>query len=285
MTTYVIGDLQGCFDELQALLEYINYKPDNDHLWFVGDIVNRGPKSLECLRFVKKLHDQGKADMVLGNHDFHLLAAYSGLEKFTSKSDTLTQILEAPDVDKLIDWLRQQPLLVTHPVFHAIMVHAGVPPQWTISEAQSYAKEVQQQLCRPDWQDFLVNHLFGSEPKNWHNSLTGYDRLRYIVNAFARMRYCDANGKLEFKLKSAPNNNQSKYQPWFVFPKRRNKDYEVFFGHWSTLGAIDAYHVHATDTGCLWGGKMTAYAIESKQRFTIDCQQQCKPKLKKNSKQ
>jgi len=281
MTTYVIGDLQGCYDELQTLLEHIEYKPEKDYLWFVGDIVNRGPKSLECLRFVKQKCEQGRADIVLGNHDFHLLAAYAGLEKFTSKSDTLTQILEADDVDELVDWLRKQPLLVTHDVYEAIMVHAGIPPQWSIREAQGYAKEVQKQLCQDDWQSFLVNHLFGSEPKAWNNSLTGWDRLRYIVNAFARMRYCDNNGQLDFKMKSAPKDSQSDFQPWFVFPNRKNKGYEIFFGHWSTLGAVDAYHVHATDTGCLWGGKMTAYAMESKQRFTIDCEQKCKPKIKK----
>lgn len=281
MTTYVIGDLQGCYDELQELLQEIDYNSEQDHLWFVGDIVNRGPKSLECLRFVKQLSEQGKAEIVLGNHDFHLLAAYSGLDKFVSKSDTLTPILQADDVDELIDWLRKQPLMVSHPVYHAVMVHAGIPPQWSISEAKQYAQEVQKQMLQPNWQEYLINHLFGSEPDSWDNSLTGYDRLRYIVNAFARMRYCSAEGQLEFKMKSAPKDNQSKFQPWFVFNNRRNKDYEIFFGHWSTLGAIDAYQVHATDTGCLWGGQMTAYAIESKQRFTLDCEQKCKPKLKK----
>lgn len=287
MSTYVIGDLQGCFDELLELLDAIDYDIAKDHLWFVGDIVNRGPKSLDCLKFVKQLNQQGKADMVLGNHDFHLLAAYSGLDKFVSKSDTLKPILENEEVDDLIDWLRQQPLMVSHPIYHAVMVHAGIPPQWSIKEAKGYAKEVEAQLARDDWQDFLVNHLFGSEPDTWQSGLTGYDRLRYIVNAFARMRYCRADGKLEFKLKSAPQDNQtteSEYQPWFIFPNRKNKDYDIFFGHWSTLGAIDAYQVHATDTGCLWGGKMTAYCIESKQRYTIDCQQSCKPKIKKKNK-
>ncbi len=285
MTTYVIGDLQGCYDQLIELLEQINYQKDHDHLWFVGDIVNRGPKSLECLRFVKQLHDEGKAEMVLGNHDFHLLAAYSGLEKFVSKSDTLAPILEADDVHQLIDWLRRQPLMVTHPVYHAVMVHAGIPPQWSIEEAKRYAKEVERQLAQPDWQHYLINHLFGSKPDSWNNALTGHDRLRYIVNAFARMRYCSAEGQLDFKMKSSPtkeaNSSESPFQPWFVFNNRRNKDYEIFFGHWSTLGAIDAYQVHATDTGCLWGGQLTAYSIEEKRRYTLDCEQQCKPKLKK----
>ncbi len=284
MTTYVIGDLQGCYDELQTLLKAINYNPEQDYLWFAGDLVNRGPKSLECLRFVKELNEAGKADTVLGNHDFHLLAAYSGLKKFVSKSDTLKPILQADDVDEMIDWLRRQPLMHKHPIYSAVMVHADIPPQWTINEAKTYAEEVEAQLARDDWQDYIVNHLFGSEPDAWLHTLTGYDRLRYIVNAFARMRYCDAQGKLEFDIKTAPQaqNENDEFQPWFVFPNRRNKDHEIFFGHWSTLGAIDAYQVHATDTGCLWGGQLSAYAIESKQRFCVDCEQQCKPKKKKN---
>ncbi len=288
MATYVIGDLQGCFDELQDLLQHINYQPKKDVLWFVGDLVNRGPKSLECLRFVKQLQEKGRAFTVLGNHDFHLLSAYAGLQRFLSKSDTLDDILNAKDVKELMDWLRQQPLMVSHPVFNAVMVHAGIPPQWTISQAQIYAKEVEVHLQGNDWQEFLTKHLFGSQPNEWQDTLTGWDRIRYIVNAFARMRYCDASGKLEFKLKSAPSDknreNTSPFEPWFVFPNRKNKDYEIFFGHWSTLGAIDAYQIHATDTGCLWGGSLTAYSMEEKRRYTVDCQQQCKPKTSKNSK-
>lgn len=282
MATYVIGDLQGCFDELQSLLTQINYQPKQDHLWFVGDIVNRGPKSLECLRFVKKLHEKGRAQIVLGNHDFHLLAAYSGLEKFQSKSDTLQPILKADDVTALINWLRTQPLMVNHPVFDAVMVHAGIPPQWTIHQAQSYAKEVEVHLQSDEWQTFVSQHLFGAEPDAWCESLTGWPRIRYIVNAFARMRYCDNEGKLEFKLKSAPDSTTGPFQPWFVHSNRKNKTHEIFFGHWSTLGAIDAYSIHATDTGCLWGGKLTAYCMETKQRHTLECKQNCKPKSKKN---
>lgn len=287
MTTYVIGDLQGCFDELQALLDHINYQTETDHLWFVGDLVNRGPKSLECLRFVKQLQQQGRADTVLGNHDFHLLATYAGLEKHTSKSDTLNAILEADDVDELIDWLRLQPLMVTHPVYQAVMVHAGIPPQWSIQQAQTYAKELETYLHADDWQQFLLKHLFGNHPKTWQETLTGAERIRYIVNAFSRMRYCDAKGTLDFKLKSAPNSqmeNTQSFQPWFVFPNRKNKDHDIFFGHWSTLGAIDAYQVHATDTGCLWGGNLTAYSLEQKQRFSVKCQQKCQPKTAKKPK-
>lgn len=283
MTTYVIGDLQGCYDELQALLKHIDYQPKQDFLWFAGDIVNRGPKSLECLRFVKQLEQQGQAKIVLGNHDLHLLAAYAGFDKFLSKSDTLQEILQSKEAKELIDWLRKQPLMVKHPVYNAVMVHAGIPPQWSIKDAQGYAKEVETLLQSEDWKNALVNHLFGNQPNEWHESLSGWDRVRYILNAFTRMRYCDANGALEFSLKSAPESDQKRkeafpYEPWFVFSNRKNKTCEIFFGHWSTLGQIDAYQVHSTDTGCLWGGELTAYALETKQRLTIKCRQQCQPK-------
>ncbi len=292
MATYVIGDLQGCFDELQDLLKHIDYQPKTDILWFVGDLVNRGPKSLECLRFVKRLQEKGRAFTVLGNHDFHLLSVYAGLQKFVSKSDTLDEILIAKDLKELMDWLRQQPLMVTHPVYNAVMVHAGIPPQWTIAQAQSYAKEVELHLQGNDWRRFLTENLFGTQPNGWQDTLTGWDRIRYIVNSFAQMRYCDANGKLDFKLKLAPSNkslentvsHSEAFEPWFVFPNRKNKDHEIFFGHWSTLGAIDAYHVHATDTGCLWGGSLTAYSMEEKRRYMVDCRQQCKPKTSKRTK-
>lgn len=284
MATYVIGDLQGCYDELQALLHQSPYQPEKDFLWFVGDIVNRGPQSLECLRFVKSLEEQGQAQMVLGNHDIHLLAAYSGLKRFQSTSDTLQPIFDAEDAEALIDWLRRQPLMVSHELYEAVMVHAGIPPQWSISDAQNYAKEVETVLQKADWQTALTEHLFGSEPDAWSPDLQGWERLRYIVNAFARMRYCDAQGKLEFKLKSSPDKNNGPYEPWFVFSNRKNKTHEIYFGHWSTLGELDAYQVHSTDTGCLWGGKLTAYCIETQQRHILECEQKCKPTPKKSKK-
>lgn len=273
MATYVIGDLQGCFDELQRLLDSLHYAPEKDVLWFAGDIVNRGPKSLECLRFVKDLGERAK--MVLGNHDFHLMAAYVGLEKYRTKSDTLLPILNADDADELIEWLRHQPLLVEHGIYPALMVHAGIPPQWSIEEAKRFALEVTDVLQGSHWQDALRYKLFGSEPRQWDERLQGWARIRYILNAFVRMRYCDEHGKLEFKQKMSPENAKSSiYQPWFSFPQRKNKDKQIFFGHWSTLGAMDAYQVHATDTGCLWGGKLTAYCLETNQRHTVDCPQQ-----------
>jgi bis(5'-nucleosyl)-tetraphosphatase (symmetrical) len=285
VATYIIGDLQGCFDPLQALLKQIDYQPKQDQLWFVGDIVNRGPQSLECLRFVKDLVEQDRGKIVLGNHDFHLLAASCGLQKYKSKSDTLDPILEAKDKDELIDWLRKQPLLVRHPTAHAVMVHAGIPPQWTIEQAQQHAQEVQQVMQSDQWQEFITLHLFGSKTKHWHDHLTGWERLRYIVNAFARMRYCDPQGNLDFDLKVSPEKNtHPDHQAWFVHKNRRNKDFEIFFGHWSTLGAIDAYQVHSTDTGCLWGGQLTAYCLETKQRHIYECPQACQPKKSKQGK-
>jgi len=279
MATYVIGDLQGCYDELLTLLSSIDYEPANDTLWFAGDIVNRGPKSLECLLFVKQLAERGKAKMVLGNHDFHLLAAYAGLEKFVTKSDTLQSILKHDNVDELMDWLRKQPLLVQHDHLPIAMVHAGIPPQWDINQAQTQADEVAAVLQADDWQTALCNHLFGNEPKKWRDDLTGWERLRYSINAFARMRYCRADGKLEFKLKMAPEKTEtgSNYQPWFTFKERKTRNTEIFFGHWSTLGARDTDNIHTTDTGCLWGGELTAYCIESRTRHTIKCKTSCQP--------
>ncbi|QAB15762.1 symmetrical bis(5'-nucleosyl)-tetraphosphatase [Hydrogenovibrio thermophilus] len=283
MATYVIGDLQGCFDELLELLAAIEYDEQHDVLWFAGDIVNRGPKSLECLTFVKSIEESGRGKTVLGNHDFHLLAAYSGLEKYVSKSDTLTEILQSEDAPELLDWLRRQPLVVKHDYLPVAMVHAGIPPQWTIAEALTHSREVEQHLQSDAWQTFIREHLFGSEPREWQETLTGWERIRYIVNAFARMRYCDDKGKLEFKQKMSPNQADSlkkHYQPWFAHGNRKNKDHEIFFGHWSTLGAVDAYNIHSTDTGCLWGGELTAYCLETHTRHTIKCKMQCKPKKK-----
>ena len=286
MRTFAIGDLQGCFDELERLLAAIEFDERQDKLWFVGDIINRGPQSLECLRYVKQATEQGFAQIVLGNHDFHLLAAYAGLEKYLSKSDTLEPIFAAEDVEELVNWLRMQPLVVKHDIYDAIMVHAGIPPQWSIEESIQYADEVHQLLRGDDWQIFLKEHLFGNQSKDWFASIKGWERIRYIVNAFVRMRYVAANGELEFKAKNKPdpNNADSEYQPWFTWSNRNNKSHEIFFGHWSTLGVIDAYNIHALDTGCLWGGTLTAYCIEEKKRYCIECEAKQKPKTKKKSK-
>jgi len=270
MATYIIGDLQGCLDPLISLMAKIHFDPEQDQAWFVGDLVNRGPQSLECLRYVKALGSAAKT--VLGNHDFHLLASYLGVEKYCAKSDTLEPILQAKDADELIDWLRRQPLMIQHPLHPWVMVHAGIPPQWSIAQAAEYAQEVHELMATPQWQVFIRDHLFGSKTRTWHPGLQGWERYRYIVNAFARMRYCSDQGKLEFKLKSHPDQNANNdYLPWFAHTHRRNKDHQIFFGHWSTLGAMDAYHVHATDTGCLWGGELTAFCADTGVRHSVSC--------------
>ncbi|MBN2647453.1 MAG: symmetrical bis(5'-nucleosyl)-tetraphosphatase [Thiotrichales bacterium] len=288
--TYIIGDLQGCFDELQQLLQVIEYRPEQDELWFVGDLINRGPQSLECLRFVKEQCKAGHAKTVLGNHDFHLLAVYAGLDRFLSESDTLEPILRADDCDALVDWLRQQPLLIQHPQLDAVMVHAGIPPQWSLSQAKAYAAEAEQPLRADNWQTFVRDELFGNDDKKWTPKLSGWPRIRYIINAFARMRYCDQNGTLDFKLKGNPAHDLARlaekkrqgFQPWYTFGDRATRDTQIFFGHWSTLGPLDGFNVHATDTGCLWGGQLTAYHLQSNRRICIECTQKLAPKLAKN---
>ncbi|WP_019895970.1 symmetrical bis(5'-nucleosyl)-tetraphosphatase [Hydrogenovibrio halophilus] len=282
MATYVIGDLQGCFRPLGTLLDRIEFDPGQDRLWFAGDIVNRGPESLACLEYVKQACQAGHARMVLGNHDFHLLAAYAGLTRYRSKSDTLSDILTSDHVQDHVNWLRQQPLLIHDHVLDQVMVHAGIPPQWSLAQAKAYAQEIETALQQPDWQDFIVE-LFSKKGQYWSPSLQGIERQRYIVNAFVRMRYCDAAGTLDFAKKSAPSHpvppaKGSGSAPWFAFAQRQTRDIPIFFGHWSTLGAMDAFNVHATDTGCLWGGQLSAYCIESDRRHEVDCPQTAKPK-------
>ena len=284
MSTYVIGDLQGCFEPLVRLLDQIAFDPKHDQLWFAGDIVNRGPDSLKCLQFVKQACQAGHAKMVLGNHDFHLLAAYAGLEKYQSKSDTLTAILNHPQAAELIDWLRCQPLMVH--CDQSVMVHAGIAPQWSIAQAQQYAQEIETLLQTPHWQTFIKS-LFDKKGQFWRDNLAGIERHRYIVNAFVRMRYCQADGTLAFANKGAPKQpvaaaKAGQTAPWFAFESRPAADHEIYFGHWSTLGAMDQFHVHATDTGCLWGGELSAYCIDRHTRTQIPCPQSAQPNKAKS---
>ncbi len=277
MSTWIIGDLQGCYDPLQRLLQQIDYDPGRDELWFVGDIVNRGPQSLECLRFVKQVVESDRGRMVLGNHDMFLLACAAGLDRFKSGKDTIDDILTAPDRDELIDWLRRQPLYVRHPIYALAMLHAGLPPQWTHEQAEAEARAVEAALNGPDWKKALREHLFGNAPACWSETLQGWDRLRYAINAFCRLRYCDSRGCLEFKCKAAPGSQPDGFAPWFTHPNRRNKDITIAFGHWSTLGAFDGYNVHALDTGCLWGGQLTAWRVEDSTRHRLQCPQTMTP--------
>jgi len=256
MAIYVIGDIQGCFDELQRLLERIAYDPRHDRLWFAGDLVNRGPKSLETLRFARA-HD---AIVVLGNHDLHLLAS-ARLPNHRKRKDTLDAIINAPDADELLDWLRHRPLLHHDKATGYTLIHAGLPPQWDLAMARARAHEVEQVLRGDDFPAFF-EHMYGNRPHKWKDKLQGWDRLRCITNCLTRLRYCDEQGRLALDEKGPPGSQPKHLKPWFEWPERRSRDMKILFGHWSTLGAYSGNGVHALDTGCLWGGSLSALRID-----------------------
>jgi bis(5'-nucleosyl)-tetraphosphatase (symmetrical) len=269
MAIYAIGDVQGCFDELQELVSFISFNPKKDQLFFVGDLVNRGPKSLETLRWVKSL---GKAAVtVLGNHDLHLLAAYVGIKEIATTS-SLYPILQAKDVNELIDWLRRQPLMYYNKQPEFAMVHAGLAPQWTIQEALAYAKEVESVLQSKNYKDFL-KHMYGDQPNQWDAKLKGWSRLRTITNFMTRVRYCDKKGAMNFTDKGPPGTQSGRMKPWYEIGTRNSQNTTVVFGHWSTLGYKHDYNIIAMDTGCLWGGALTAVKIEPEDLtiYQIEC--------------
>ncbi len=260
MATYAIGDIQGCFDELQRLLDQIKFEPGADRLWFTGDLVNRGPKSLETLRFVKQLGEH--AITVLGNHDLHLLAIDAGHSKYHKGSDTLIPILNAPDREELLEWLRYRPLIHFDSGLNTAMLHAGLPPQWDITAAQQYANEVETELRGKKWKSFF-KHMYGNQPDYWNRQLQGRDRLRFIVNCLTRLRYCSTEGKIDFREKGKPGSQPPGLLPWFEVPDRKSKNTRIIFGHWSTLGLRKTDNICAIDTGCLWGGSLTAIQLDS----------------------
>jgi bis(5'-nucleosyl)-tetraphosphatase (symmetrical) len=249
-----IGDVQGCYAELQALLAQAT-----PPFWFCGDLVNRGPDSLACLRTVKHLCEQGQALTVLGNHDLHLLAVSQGIRPLHA-SDTLSDILQAPDRNDLLDWLRQQPL--AHFSQGHLLVHAGVLPAWSVEQTLSLAREVQAQLSGTHWVDFLRT-MYGNQPDYWDDSLQGADRWRVVVNALTRLRFCTVTGAMDFKAKEAPAEAPAGYLPWFEVPNRRTGNVTVVFGHWSALGLVLRPNLVALDTGCVWGGQLTAISLNA----------------------
>ena len=276
MATYVVGDIQGCFTELQQLLNATQFNPQHDFLWCAGDLVNRGPRSLETLRFFKSLGEHGVS--VLGNHDLHLLAIACGHHEYFKKQDTLDEILEAPDRDELLTWLRHRPLLHHDANLSISLIHAGLPPQWTLAEAQCYAKEVETVLQSEQYPEYFDN-MYGNKPKVWSNELTGWARLRYITNCFTRLRYCNAKGKLALEKKFSPTyvSPHDPKQPWFMHKHRATIHDKIVFGHWSTLGFRNEYGIIALDTGCVWGGKLTAIRLEDLHVFQVDCPGACQP--------
>jgi len=265
MTTYAIGDVQGCAAQLDALLEKLRATDDDVRLIFAGDVVNRGPDSLRTLRTIRSLG--ARARMVLGNHDLHLLAMAQGIRQ-PHGADTVTPILTAPDREALLDWLRQQPLALMEGA--DLIVHAGVLPQWSAQQVMTLAGEVEHRLRGPDWPDFLRT-MYGNEPARWDDALQGADRLRCIVNALTRLRFCTAAGEMEFITKESPGRPLPGYMPWFTVPGRRTADVTVVFGHWSTLGLTLEKNVIGLDTGCVWGGKLTALRLSDRTLFQVDC--------------
>lgn len=258
MATYAIGDIQGCYHAFQALLARIEFNQDKDQLWLVGDLINRGSGTLEVLRWCYA--HQNNLRVVLGNHDLHALVVAEGIVA-AHKGDTLDALMRADDRDVLLNWLRHQPLIYHEADY--LMVHAGLLPQWTLEQALSYAAEVESALRDHDYFSFLT-HMYGNLPNRWDADLTGVDRLRVITNAATRLRICTAEGEMEFKFKGELSDVPHGYMPWFDVPVRATKDVQVIFGHWSALGLQQRANVFALDTGCLWGGTLTAMNLNTK---------------------
>ncbi len=272
MSIYAIGDIQGCYDDLLRLLDTLSFNEHTDQLWFAGDLVNRGPKSLETLRFVKSLGDS--AISVLGNHDMHLLAS-SCMPKLPAKRDSLAPILEAPDRDELIDWLRYRPLFHYNDGF--CLLHAGIPPQWDFKTTKDMALIAEATLRSQDYFLFL-KQMYGNKPDIWMPGLKGMPRLRFIINCFTRMRYCDSEGRLDFASTGPVGSQPTGLLPWFAIPGRKSLDMRIIFGHWSTLGYYEGHNCYAIDSGCLWGRELTAIKLgDPVQHFSIDCPGAKKP--------
>ena len=274
MSTYAIGDIQGCYTELQNLLNEINFNEKNDQLWFVGDLVNRGPKSLQTLRFIKSLGVSAK--IVLGNHDLHLIAASKNIRPISNK-DTIKEILTADDADELINWLKSRPLLFTDTDLGFTMVHAGIAPQWTMDTAKNFAKECESILQNEKIDDFLM-HMYGDIPNIWSDSIEGYARQRFIINCFTRIRFCTINGALDLDVKVAPGSQKKSLIPWYALPNRKTIDNKIIFGHWSTIhlgteNNFKKYNVYPIDTGCLWGGQLTAMRLDDEKIFSVTSEQ------------
>lgn len=264
MATYAIGDIQGCYTEFRQLLDLINPDFARDRLWLVGDMVNRGPASLQVLRFIRSLPDDSVI-AVLGNHDLHLLMVAAGCARL-HPDDTLDGILHAPDRDELLDWLRHRPMLHASPDY--VMVHAGLLPSWSVQQAILLAQETEVALRGPDVQKFY-SCLYGNQPDSWTDTLSGYERLRVIVNAMTRMRICTADGRMEFSYKGPVSDIPSGFLPWFEVPGRASGNVTVICGHWSALGLHLGDNLVALDTGCLWGGYLTAIRLEDRKIFRV----------------
>lgn len=268
MSTYAIGDIQGSYYPLLRLLEKIQFDPASDKLWLAGDLVNRGPNSLEVMRFLYSI--RSSVISVLGNHDLHLLAIARGYRKLNTH-DSIAQLLEADDCSLLLDWLRHCKILHHDPELKFTMVHAGIPPQWDLIRACAHARELEAVLHSNQYEEFLAN-MYGNEPAIWKHKLIGYDRLRIITNYFTRMRFCTAEGELELETKTAAVDAPVGFAPWYSHNNRKTRDDKIIFGHWAALeGRANTPNVYALDTGCAWGGALTAMRLEDEVFFHCDC--------------
>ena len=275
MALYCIGDVQGCDGALQRLLEHIGFSPSRDTVYLLGDLVNRGPDSAAVLRRCRKA--EGALRCLLGNHDLHLLATAHGVRK-PSRRDTLDGVLQAPDRNALLDWLRQQPLVRTHQ--HAgetlLMLHAGVLPDWSTAQTLALADEVHTVLRGPGLQDFL-QRMYGNTPARWNEALTGTERLRVVVNALTRLRFCTPEGVMDFDSAESAAAAPPGLVPWFEAPGRRTQDTPIAFGHWSMLGWLDRPTVLSLDTGCVWGGCLSAVrfgaTLAEREHLSVRCPQ------------
>lgn len=267
MFDYAIGDIQGCYEPLMRLLDHIHFNDRSDRLWFVGDLVNRGPQSLQVLRFIKNL--PRAPYITLGNHDLHLLGKLFGGHRLKNRDDTLQEILLAPDAEELGHWLRKQAILHYDEQLNVVMCHAGIAPVWSLTQARDYAQELEQALRGEDYGNFFT-HMYGNEPDYWSEELTGMDRLRVITNYFTRMRFCDQTGRLIMAFKGKIDDAPRTLIPWFAVPHRVAIPADIVFGHWAALeGQCSDPHAFAIDTGCLWGSHLTALRLQDRQRFAV----------------
>jgi bis(5'-nucleosyl)-tetraphosphatase (symmetrical) len=267
MTTYAIGDVQGCFYALERLVQQLQFNPLKDRLWFVGDLVNRGPQSASVLRYIKQLGDA--AVTVLGNHDLHVLAVAAGCVPAREK-DTFHDVLTAPDCDDLVEWLRHQPLLYKEA--DIALIHAGLLPQWSVKDADTYAKDVQSILQSADHRSFLTALYDDKRARRWSSGMTGMDRLVVIAKVLTRLRICTVEGKMDLSFKRPPEQAPSGYLPWFQVPNRLNTDATILFGHWAALGLHIQDNVMGLDSGCVWGRQLTAVRLEDRQVFQVSCE-------------
>ena len=267
MADYALGDIQGCYGALQRLLEQLDFNESRDRLWFVGDLVNRGPQSLAVLRFIKQLPRPPR--ITLGNHDLYLLDQLINPKPKRNQDDTLDEILSAPDRDELADWLRHQHIVIHAPGLKLVMVHAGIPPCWTLQQALHYGQELERMLQGEHHAEFL-NHMYGNNPTHWSDELPAVDRFRILCNYFTRMRFCDAAGALLLDAKGSADDPPANSYPWYAVPNRKVISETILFGHWAALaGVCPVDNIYALDTGCVWGRELTALRLTDKQRFSV----------------